>query len=272
MIAIKRVSIEQQARTIASGYKLVGLYSTILLTLVTIVSMSNVFSSGMFARYSWIPTAWAIVFAMTIDVNIVRLFVEGTVSFCQQKKREGFASYVIGFGLGAVTAAALFIEGLQQSIQLSWNDGLVHTIIVILIGVRVLFVIVLMAREGRNLGLLLYENMCQPEVFNMALDAEVNTVEHVQEHEEQTVQSESSESVQPVSETKHIEPANITQITEHQTRKKQPEKRRKAVRNLEQKVYTIWQSQPNISVRKLAQQLGVSAATVQPLLKQCKEG
>ncbi len=138
-------TIVNQAKGITYVYKLIGLYSIVLLTVVTVVSMTNVFTSGEFAQFPGIRNTWAFIFALAIDVNIVRLFVEG-------KLEKSKLAYGIGTGLAIVTGAALFIEGLQQSIGLQWGNEKVQIIITFLVGFRVLFVIVLMAREGTKLG------------------------------------------------------------------------------------------------------------------------
>ncbi len=137
-----------QARWIAGAYKLVGLWSIPLLTIVTIVSMANVFTSGQFAQFPGISTAWAIIFSVAIDVNIVRLFVEA-------KLDKSWAAWWLGFGLCIVTGAALSIEGLEQSIGVVWTSQMIQTSITILVFCRVLLVILLMAREGAKLGTLL---------------------------------------------------------------------------------------------------------------------
>lgn len=137
--------IQQQGRWIASAYKLVGLYSVPLLTIVTIISMSNVFTAGTFAHWPYIATIWAVIFSVAIDVNIVRLFLESKIN-------EDRGAFCIGLGLCLVTAAALFIEGIEQSIGLNWDTDIIRSAIFLLVGLRVILVIVLMAREGRRLG------------------------------------------------------------------------------------------------------------------------
>lgn len=145
-------SIQFQARMLVYIYKLVGLYSIPALTLVTIVSMTNVFTSGQFAQWWWINAAWALIFSATIDVNIVRLFVESAIEWKQGHKFQSAISFLIGAGLGAVTGAALLLEGKQQSIGLNWESERIKWVILGLIAVRIALVIVLMAREGVRLG------------------------------------------------------------------------------------------------------------------------
>jgi len=144
--------LTRQTRWIAQAYNFVGLYSIPLLTAVTIISMSNVFMQGYFSQFPVISGAWAFIFAATIDVNIVRLFLESQVEWRQGNKWTGWIAFGVGLGLATVTGVALFIEGLQQSIGLEWNDPTLKLVIAILIGLRVFLVVVLMAREGSKLG------------------------------------------------------------------------------------------------------------------------
>lgn len=144
--------LTKQTRWIASAYNFIGLYSIPLLTLVTVISMTNVFSSGYFSQYPFISGLWAFIFAATIDVNIVRLFLE---SHCEKVKghvSSARTTFWVALGLSIVTGVALLVEGLQQSIGLSWNDGTVKVFISLIIALRVILVVVLMAREGCKLG------------------------------------------------------------------------------------------------------------------------
>lgn len=150
--------LSRQTRCIANAYTATGLYSVPLLTLVTVISMTNVFTSGYFSRYPGIGGLWAFIFAATIDVNIVRLFLE---SHCERVKGNVSASrmaFWVALGLAIVTGAALLVEGLQQSIGVQWTDGTVKGFIGVLIAARVILVVVLMAREGCKLGAALVQN------------------------------------------------------------------------------------------------------------------
>src|SRR6266568_620152 len=100
--------ITKQARGIAKLYKWLGLYSIPVLTIVTIVSISNVFTHGELASDSHVQFAWAIIFATAIEVNIVRLFFES-------KLDHDTGAFIIGIVLVIVVGTALLIEGLQQS-------------------------------------------------------------------------------------------------------------------------------------------------------------
>src|SRR5579884_3249233 len=159
--------LTRQTRWIADAYRFVGLYSIPALTLVTVVSMMNVFTSGMFSSYGWIPSIWAFIFAATIDVNIVRLFLEAQIEKLRGNKRGSAIAFYVGLGLAIVTGAALLIEGLQQSIGLEWSNLALRWAIGILIFFRVGFVVVLMAREGGKLG-----QLVAPMLAEMAKEAE----------------------------------------------------------------------------------------------------
>jgi hypothetical protein len=160
-------SITKQAKAIAYLYKLVGLYSIVLLTVVTIISMTNIFTAGAFAQYTWTKNTWAFIFSLAIDVNIVRLFIEARIE-------RSKSAYTIGLGLAAVTGAALLIEGLQQSIGVQWSSQGVQSVIALLIAFRVVFVVVLMAREGYKLGKLI-EVAVKPPVQESVLPEQDTT-------------------------------------------------------------------------------------------------
>jgi hypothetical protein len=114
--------------------------------------MTNVFSSGYFSQFPLIAGIWAFIFAASIDVNIVRLFLEAYIAKHQGQLKESRIAFWVGLGLACVTGAALLIEGLQQSIGLEWNDPILRFVIGLLIFLRVVLVVVLMAREGGKLG------------------------------------------------------------------------------------------------------------------------
>lgn len=145
-------SITKQAKFIAYLYNFLGLWSIVLLTVCTIISMANVFTSGEFARWAWVTTAWALIFSATIDVNIVRMFVEGYVERAQGQRVSGNIAYAIGGVLAVVTGAALFLEGVEQSIGLTWDSDIMHETLGVLLALRVICVVILMSREGRRLG------------------------------------------------------------------------------------------------------------------------
>lgn len=144
--------LEKQTRWIASAYNVIGLYSIPCLTLVTIISMCNVFSGGYFSRFPFISGLWAFIFAATIDVNIVRLFLESHCEKVKGRVSSARTTFWVALGLSIVTGVALLVEGLQQSIGLLWTDETVKVSISLIIALRVVLVVVLMAREGCKLG------------------------------------------------------------------------------------------------------------------------
>lgn len=140
--------IEKQARGIAHLYRFLGLYSIPVLTLVTTVSVANIFVHGtLIARLQWpgVEIVWAVVFAAAIEVNIVRLFFEARL----YHDRIAFRSGVI---LVIVACFALLIEGMQQSIGFDWHSPLAQIGIGTVIVLRVCVVGLLLAREGSRLA------------------------------------------------------------------------------------------------------------------------
>lgn len=253
-------SIIKQAKLIAYLYKWVGLYSTVLLTIVTIISMSNVFTSGTLAHWSFVQDTWAIIFAAAIDVNIVRLFLEAHLE-------KSWGAYTIGIGLTCVTGAALLIEGLQQSIGLQWDNQIVQVTIGILISFRVLFVVVLMAREGTKLGKLVGVLVKPTTQLSVQPQPTPEAQPNVPQDEQEPVQNEASPDVQPDVPEMDTSPEHqaITNI--------RPMKQKKVngkTHTPEQKARTIWTSNPHISARALAVQIGKSPTTANTWLKKFK--
>ena len=230
-------SITRQARSIGYMYKWIGLYSIVLLTGVTVVSMTNIFTSGEFAQYVWIKNAWAFIFAMAIDVNIVRLFIEARIEHSK-------SAYTIGLGLAAVTGAALLIEGLQQSIGIQWGNQSVQIVIGVLIAFRVLFVVVLMAREGYKLGKLIQQSVVQsvlPATNTPVLPQNASTG----------------------GSTEEISTPNTPNTKQNKQRVSL-----KIVQSPEQKIRAILREDSTISVRKLAEKAGCTPATAAKWKKQ----
>ncbi len=143
--------ITGQAKGIAGLYKWLGLYSIPLLTIVTIISISNVFTRGQIANDPRLQTAWAIIFAAAIEVNIVRLFFEWKLD------RDNGALW-LGIGLVFVAGVALLIEGLQQSIGFGWGNFYLQFAVGSVIALRVFVVVLLLAREGSKLAFSVVES------------------------------------------------------------------------------------------------------------------
>lgn len=151
--------IAVQSRLIVNAYKFVALWSIPVLTAVTVISMTNVYTGGKFAQWPWIGNLWAFIFAFSIDVNIVRLFIESRYEYRLGNKSNSVWSMLIGTGLGVVTGAALLFEGYEQSIGLLWGSENIKIALAVLLGARVVLVILLMAREGLKLGDLLFTQL-----------------------------------------------------------------------------------------------------------------
>lgn len=265
---IEFASIRGNAKWIVYAYKFIGLYAIPLLTLTAIVSLTNVFTAGEFAQYPWIKNAWALMFSIAIDVNIVRLFVESKVD----KSRWAFT---IGIGLCIVTGAALLLEGLQQSIGLSWQSVPVQGTISIIVGLRVLLVIILMAREGRKLGDLVLMVTHVPVQASTVLEAsQEQESEHPKEHdtgpivnplatdEVFTEQAESEHLETPLSDREQ-EAQDHTQdtpgeipIVNIERRKKTPVSKQSS--NAQARVYNVLKSHPNATITELVNKAKVS--------------
>src|SRR5436190_18453649 len=96
------------SRRIAKLYKWLGLISIPILTIVMVISISNGFTRGLIASSQGVQIAWAIIFAIAIEVNILRLFFEW-------KQDSDRGALWLGIGLVFVAGVALLIAGLQQS-------------------------------------------------------------------------------------------------------------------------------------------------------------
>lgn len=234
--------INSQARVIAALYKGLGLYSIPLLTIVTIISISNVFTRGQLASDPRLQTLWAIIFAAAIEVNIVRLFFEWKLD-----KDKG--ALWLGIGLVFVAGVALLIEGLQQSIGFTWDNMYMQIVVGIVVGLRVLVVVLLLAREGSRLASAMVEDVQPLYACLVHFDAPAQVQEPVQEGERDDVQ----ESEQPL----HIVPVH--------------KKRTPATRIPERKVRAILNTDPRISARALAQKLNVSPTTAQNYKKRIEK-
>src|SRR6266702_1451982 len=127
-------------RFIIGIYRFLGLLSIPALTVVTTISMANLFTAGKAAQWDNISVVWAWLYAAAIETNVVRLFTE---------KRK--ASFALGLGLGVVTCIALQFEGMQQTGSMMWNNPTVQMLLPWIIALRSILVYVLIAYEGRRL-------------------------------------------------------------------------------------------------------------------------
>jgi hypothetical protein len=127
-------------RFIIGIYRFLGLLSIPALTVVTTISMANLFTAGHAAQWDNISVIWAWVYAAAIETNVIRLFTE---------KRK--ASFALGLGLGVVTCIALQFEGMQQTGSMMWNNPTVQMLLPWIIALRSILVYVLIAYEGRRL-------------------------------------------------------------------------------------------------------------------------
>jgi hypothetical protein len=227
--------INKQARGIAALYKWFGLYSIPLLTVVTIISISNVFTRGALANSSGLEMAWAVVFATAIEVNIVRLFFEWKLD-----KDNG--ALVLGIGLVFVAGVALLIEGLQQSIGFTWSNLYVQIVVGVVVGLRVLVVVLLLAREGSRLASAMVDDVQPLYACLVHFDAPAQP---------ESVQEDVQPSVQDTDTKLHIVHA------QSDVRKK----RTPATRISDRKIRAILDTDPRISTYALAQKLRVSPTT-----------
>ena len=124
---------------IGNVYKFIGLYSIPVLTVATTISMVNVFTGGALSQWRWLEFVWAIVFSVAIEVNVSRLLSERTK-----------LSVALGLCLAVVAGIALIIEGLQQTIGVSWDNVWLHRAVVFSIILRVVVVVALMAVEAHK--------------------------------------------------------------------------------------------------------------------------
>jgi hypothetical protein len=231
MSSVDFPGITKQARGIAKLYKWLGLYSIPVLTIVTIISISNVFVRGQLATWSWLEFVWAIVFAAAIEVNIVRLFFEA-------KLDNDKGAFVLGIVLAIVAGAALLIEGLQQSIGFDWNNIYVQWTVGIVVMLRVFVVVLLLAREGSKLASAVHQDTQPMYACLVQFDAPA-LPEDVQIEQEVEQQLHIVHAQQSAQNKRTLPPAQI------------------------RKMRTILNTDPTISVRKLAQQAGVSPSTAQ---------
>ncbi len=137
--------IQRQGHFIALVYKVVGFYSIPLLTVATIISLTNVFTTGSLVTITGVQLAWAILFSAAIEVNSVRLFIESAID-------DSKTDFGIAIVLTIVAGAALFVEGLQQTTGFDWSNLWVRIVIGFLLAARVVCVMILLGREGRKLG------------------------------------------------------------------------------------------------------------------------
>jgi len=219
------------SRRIAALYKWLGLISIPVLTIVTAVSVANVFTRGQLAQSQLIQMVWAVIFAAAIEVNIVRLFFES-------KHDHDTAAKSLGIGLIIVAGVSLIIEGIQQSIGFDWSNIWAQGVVGSVVGLRVIVVMFLLAREGSRLATVLPDTeqpmyVCLVQ-FAPPIDTEVDTVEE-------------SVLIQQID----TPPVSIHLITEHKNT------------DTLTKVRAVLKSDPGVSIRTLASKAGVSPNTAQ---------
>lgn len=240
--------INKQARGIAALYTWLGLISIPVLTIVTIISVSNVFTRGQLAQASWIETTWAIIFAAAIEVNIVRLFFESRLN----KDRGAFW---LGVGLVFVAGIALTIEGLQQSIGFNWSNYYVQVVVGFVVGLRVLVVVLLLAREGSRLGTTILQTEQEYEPIYACLV-------HFPEPKPEPLAEQIPEQ-EPECETEQDAEQNM--IPFPNTAK------RKALQPIERQVQRWHTKYPNMTYAEIGQKVGRSKTTVSNILKRLAE-
>ena len=128
-------------RKIVDFYRLLGLLSIPVITIVTTISMANLFTAGQAANIDGISGTWAWLYAAAIETNVMRLFTE-----------KRWSSRLLGLGLGLVAVAALQIESLQQTKILNWNDPTLHAWLPYILLLRNVLVYILVAYEGVRLS------------------------------------------------------------------------------------------------------------------------
>lgn len=237
--------INKQARGIAALYKVFGLYSIPLLTVVTIISISNVFTRGQLASGSLIETFWAVIFATAIEVNIVRLFFEWKLD------KDNGAKW-LGICLVLVAGIALLIEGLQQSIGFIWSNFYVQVVVGIVVGLRVFVVVLLLAREGSRLAsaMLATEQETGQPIYACLVHFPEPAPEPKDEQEAERIP-------EPITEPKITAFPNTA--------------KRKAVQPLERKVAELRNKYPDMTYEQIGQRIGRSKTTVSNIVKRLSE-
>ncbi len=219
------MSFPNLSRRIAKLYTWLGLVSILVLTVVTSISVANVFTRGQLASWPGLQFWWAVIFAAAIEVNIIRLFFDATYSNDAYAKR-------LGIGLVIVAGMALLIEGWQQSIGFDWGNSRLQVVIGFVVFLRVFVVVLLLAREGSRLGA-----MARVAMTN---DTPTDTIAPVQ-----------------------VDVTPIAPEVAPQLRIMPPKKRGKVAQTLDDKIADMLRRKPDMTDGQLADTLEVSLRTVQ---------
>lgn len=184
---------------IINSYRFLGLLSIPALTVVTTISMANLFTAGRAAQWDNVSIVWAWIYAAAIETNVVRLFTE---------KRK--ASFALGLGLGVVTCIALQFEGMQQTGSMMWNSATVQILLPWIIGLRSILVYVLIAYEGRRLINTEQVQSAQPTrlsvLKNALLDRAIERVVPLNQG------AQTPAHIEPIEHPKQIEQSKVEQV------------------------------------------------------------
>lgn len=255
-------SIKWIAHKLFYAYKFLGVITIPLITILFIISTSNLLSSGQVTTTGF-DTVWAVIYAICFEMNGLRLVIDGALEWRNKHKGASIVDYIIGCSLVVLGTSTTFIEGMVNAQVMTWGDMKSFVWIVLL--VRSLAIIAMIIRECVHYAPLL-TGQSEP---NQTTNQTANVTQIIVNQTNQTANvTPNQTSSQTVTELKQPEPIE-TELIENTEPNVVLIPEKSSVRGeKKQTIIELRQNNPNITFTEIVRQTGFSKGYVSSVLKQ----
>jgi hypothetical protein len=157
-IIVEFKSINWLAKKFFYLYKLFGVLTIPLISVLFIISTANLLSGGNVTTTQF-DVAWAVIYSICFEMNGLRLVIDARLEQLNRHQKAARVDYAIGISLVILGTSTTFIEGMVNAKVLSWSDVIAWVWLVLLL--RSIAVICMIIRECVHYAPLLNQEHAQ---------------------------------------------------------------------------------------------------------------
>lgn len=262
-------SIKWIAHKLFYVYKFLGVITIPLITILFIISTSNLLSSGQVTTTGF-DTIWAVIYAICFEMNGLRLVIDGALEKRMNHKAAYIVDFIIGISLVVLGTTTTFIEGLVNAQVMTWEQ--MKSFVWIVLAVRSLAIIAMIIRECVHYAPLLVDmaaNQTPQQTQNVTQVVINQTNQTLNVTPNQTLPPNQTSSVIPNQTTELIEgevsEPNETKLLQNTEPLAIPEK---SSVNKKQTIIDLVQQNPSIKQIEVVRQTGFSKGYVSSVFKE----
>jgi hypothetical protein len=204
-IIIEFKSINWLAKKFFYLYKLFGVLTIPLISILFIISTANLLSGGNVTTTQF-DVAWAVIYSICFEMNGLRLVIDARIEQLNQHQGAARVDYGIGIALVILGTSTTFIEGLVNAKVLAWSDVIAWVWLILLL--RSLAVIAMIIRECVHYAPLINQEHAQGAVSDVAPVAAATTITTAQvaeQTQQEALKIEAQEEVKALPEPKEAQ-------------------------------------------------------------------